>query len=148
MKSKTWKRKSESLHHKFFSFPAEMLLLVWGWMILHRNPQYIVFHSLLSDLLRVLVWEIWIWGDYGFFWVEKFFTAVLGNKVIWQKKNKENTFSDLECVLSASVDLKYMCYEYSLYPEGVLMEFSVMSHWSISCLGSLSSKTEFINGTQ
>lgn len=43
------------------------------------------------------------------------------------KKNK-TPFSDLKCVLRASVDLKYMCYEYSLYPEGVLMEFSVMPH--------------------
>lgn len=44
------------------------------------------------------------------------------------KKKKKTPFSDLKCVLSASVDLKYMCYEYTLCPEGVVMEFSVMSH--------------------
>lgn len=47
---------------------------------------------------------------------------------LFDKKKKKTPFSDLECMLSASVDLKCMRYEYSLYPEGVLMEFSVMSH--------------------
>lgn len=116
MKSKVWKLIARCWWAQVRSFTWSSSVFLqrcfywsgggWYFTIIHN------ILCLLSDMLRVLVWEIWIWGDYGFFSELRYSLLLFMEFRLSDEIKKKKSEICVRCFCG----FKHVCYEYLVYP--------------------------------